>query len=168
MSDEVTEPNGEDTDNEPQGSEPQGAAPEGAPQDQPKGDPDWKALSRKWETQAKRDREARKALEDRLKQAISPDQVADQATRLAEAEARIAEFERRETRHAIAAEAGLPREWWDRLMGSDETELREDAEKVKATLKPTVPALDAKKGQAAPATEAKPDANQLLRLIARG
>lgn len=165
MSNEVTEPQGDDTDNTPQGDQTQQAAPQG--DSQPQGT-DWQAEARKWESRAKKDAERLKAMEARVKNLITPEQVQDTAAENEALKREVADLRMRDVKREIGAELGLPKELWDRLSGSDADEIRADAERLKAVVKATTPAADAKKGQAATPPEAAPDANQLLRLIARG
>lgn len=158
-------------DQAPQGSEPDNE-PQGSPEAAPQGDgqeshdsTDWKAQSRKWEAQAKKDREARKALEDRLKQAITPEQVATTSEALAAAQTDAEALRMENTRLKVALSEGLPADLAVRLLGGTEDEIREDANRLKALLKPATPAADAKKGQASTPPAGKPDPNELLRQI---
>lgn len=168
MSDEVTEPQGTETDNTPQGDEQQqAAAPQGEGRES-QDTTDWKAEARKWQDRAKKDAERLKAVEARVKTLLTPEQVQDTAAELEASKREIAELRLRDVKREIGAETGLPKDLWDRLSGADAEEIRADAERLKTVVKPSTPAADAKKGQAAQTPEAKPDANQLLRLIARG
>lgn len=160
----VQEPEGTEPDNTPQGEQTQQGEPEGT-DTAPKGEEFWKAQARKNEAAKKREAERVKALEDRIKGLLTPEQVQTERQQLDEAQRRIAELETRDLKRSIGAETGLPPEMWDRLQGADEDAIREDAKALKALVKPATPAVDAKKGQAAATPAVKPDANELLRQI---
>lgn len=164
MSDESVQPEGDDTDNTPQGEQQQ-ATPNGAADESDKGEFDWKAQARKNEAALKREREARKELEAKVKGLLTPEEVQTER-QMVDAAKREAEAAKAEAlRFKIALAEGLPVDLAERLRGNDEDELREDAARLKAWVKTSAPAADAKKaalGQP-PAQPVSPD--DLLRQI---
>lgn len=163
------------TDGEPQGqtdTDPQGSQDEqqdGTPP--PQGDELAKAIAegRKWEARAKKDAQALADLRKQMGSLLTPEQVQDKdkaandALALAQANALLA------SKYRVALQEGLPADLADRLMGDNEDALREDAARLKALLgTPTPPKADGKKGHNAPPPDSKPDANQLLRILAKG
>ena len=162
MSDVNDSPQGDEQDNE----QPQGEAIDTT---EPQGDEvaKIKAESRKWEARAKKDRDELTALRAKINQMVSPDAVAEKDSALTEAEAKIQTAELQLLRYRVALAEGLPQDLAERLLGNSEDEIREDAERLKALLKPAVPAKDAKNGQMSKAPETKPDANELFRYLAK-
>jgi hypothetical protein len=158
----VQTPNGENTDNTPQGEEI--ATPQGDSQGS-EDSTDWKAMSRKWEAQAKRDRDRIKSMENALKQAISPDEVQSKEVALVEAQAQATSATREVLRLRVALAEGIPADLADRLRGDTEEEIKADAEILKAMVKPTNPAAEAKKATLQIPSTVKPDTNALLRQI---
>jgi hypothetical protein len=158
-----TEPQGSEevTQDQPQGEIETPAAPQGD-------GTDWQRESRKWEGRAKKDAQALADLKKQIEQMVSPDAVADKEQALAQALASAEAAQVAALKYRIALAEGLPADFADRLVGSTEEELREDAEKMKGMLKPSGTKTDAKKGQAAPTPDAKHNPNDLLRLIAKG
>jgi hypothetical protein len=160
----MTEPHGSEevTQDQPQGEIE-------APAVEPQGEgTDWQAMSRKWEGRAKKDAQALADMRKQIEQMVSPDAVADKDKALADAIAKAEAATVAATKYRVALAEGLPADFADRLIGSTEEELREDAERMKALFKPAGTKTDARKGQAAPAPEAKHDPNDLLRLLAKG
>ena len=159
---------------EPHGSE------EAVENDQPQGEnetpattpqgegTDWQAMSRKWEGRAKKDAQALADLKKQIEQMVSPDQVADKEMALAQALAQAQTATLAASKYRIALAEGLPAELADRLIGTTDEELAEDAKRLKSMVKPTVPAVDAKRGQMVDDAPAKNNPNDLLRLIAKG
>lgn len=163
MSTDLVPPQGDENDTPPQGD----------PQPTPQGDSDTKlakaiAESRKWEQRAKADAKALADLKASMKGLVSPDEVASKEQQLAEALALANTNALTATKYRVALAEGLPQDLAERLVGTTEDELREDATRLKALLKPAAPARDAKGGQGAQTPPAKPNANDLLRLIAKG
>lgn len=157
---------------EPQGSEqdqPQGESTDTEPTP-PQGEQgtDWQRESRKWEARAKKDAQALADLRKQLGQMVSPDQVADKDRAVAEAQSLAAQASLAAAKYRVALAEGLPIDLAERLVGDDDDALREDAARLKALLKPSAPAADARKGQAGEKADAKPSGNELIRLIAKG
>lgn len=157
----------------PQGDDEQQDPPQGETQTPPQGDADAKlakavAESRKWEQRAKADAKALQDLKASMKGLVSPDEVADKEKALADALALANANAMTATKYRVALAEGLPQDLAERLVGTTEDELREDATRLKALLKPTAPARDAKGGQGHQTPPAKPNPNDLLRLIAKG
>ena len=166
MSDEsVQELNGTDIDNTPQGDEQQQATPTGDDSAAVSDVDHWKAMSRKNEAALKREREARKQLEEKVKGLLTPEEVQtkDQLLAQAQRDAEAAKVEA--TRLRVALAEGIPVELAERLRGSDEDEIREDAKALKAMVKVSSPAADAKKGVMTAQPTAPQDPNELLRQI---
>lgn len=171
MSDESGQPNGDSIDNAPQGAldQPQGTdtpeAPlEAAPEEQAS-DTDWKALSRKNEAAAKKARAELAALRKQLEQMVSPEQAADTATQLADANKRLADAEQERLRWRVATIKGLPPELAERLIGSTEEEMAEDADRLASMLAKPVKAQAAREGIANTPPEAPAlTATQLLKI----
>lgn len=118
---------------EPAATEPHGNEPQQEPEK------DWKAeyekavqQSRKWEARAKDNAEKAKQL-DQVKAATQADaeRLADAQKRAEEAEAKVAEFERKAERAAIvaeiAAEKGVDAEWLGRMAGDTREEVEANA-----------------------------------------
>lgn len=126
------------------------------------------AESRKWEARAKADAKALADMKKAMANVLTPEQAADKDAALAEALAKANAAEVSATKYRIALAEGLPQDLAERLVGSTEEELREDATRLKAWVKTAPAAADAKKGQAATPTPTTPSPNELLRLIARG
>lgn len=157
----------------PQGDDEKQDPPQGDQQAPPQGDADTKlakavAESRKWEQRAKADAKALQDLKASMKGLVSPDEVASKEQQLVEALALANTNALTATKYRIALAEGLPQDLAERLVGATEDELREDATRLKALLKPTAPARDAKGGHNGSTPPAKPNANELLRLIAKG
>jgi len=158
------DPQGTDTDNTPQGEEDQQAAPQGdSPESQDS--TDWKAEARKWQDRARRDADRLKAVEAKVKALVSPEEVQTKEEALQSAQQKIAELELRDVRREVGAELGLPKELWDLIPGSDEAEIRDQAERLLPVVKTATPALDAKRGSMAQTPEPPQDPNALLRAI---
>lgn len=159
------DPQGTDTDNTPQGDEQQQATPQGDSDADAPSEFDWKAQARKNEAALKREREARKELEAKVKSLISPEEVQTKEQALANAEREAQDAKTEALRLRIALAEGLPIDLAERLRGDDEEALREDAQTLKALVKTAPPALDAKRGSMAQAPETPQDPNALLRAI---
>ena len=129
---------------------------------------DWQKEARKWESRAKTDAKALAELKKQMKSLVSPDEVADKEQALVEAQKRADALEASALRYKIALAEGLPQDLAERLVGTTEDELREDAERLRGLLKPQAPAKDARGGQNTAVPPAKPNANDLLRMIAKG
>ena len=159
------EPTGEETIED----EPQGFVEDEAPAETPEG-PDWKALSRKNETKAKKANAELKELRDRIANMLSPDEVADKDAALAEARANADAALIEATRFRVALTEGIPLELAVRLQGATEDEMREDAERLKELVKPQagLGSTDARKATNPPPNVDPPDANDLLRQIVAG
>lgn len=119
---------------EPAATEPHGSEPQQEPEK------NWKAeyekavqQSRKWEARAKDNAEKAKQL-DQMKAATQTDaeRLADAQKRAEEAEAKVAEFERRAERAAIVAEVaaakGVDTEWLGRMAGDTAEEIQANAD----------------------------------------
>jgi hypothetical protein len=166
MSEEsVQEPNGENADNNPQGEEQQQATPTGDDQHTEQDADHWKAMSRKNEAALKREREARKQLEEKVKGLLTPEEVQskDQMLASAQREAEAAKSEALRLRVALAE--GIPVDLAERLRGTTEEEIREDAQTLKTLVKSGPAAADAKKAVLAEKPQTPPDPNELLRQI---
>lgn len=161
---DVQEPQGTDTDNTPPGDEQQQAAPQGD-SSAPQGEFDWKAQARKNEAALKREREARKELEAKVKGLLTPEEVQTKEQLLAQAEREAQAAKTEAMRLRIALAEGLPIDLAVRLQGDDEDAMREDAKALKALVKTTPPAADAKKGANGTPPPAPADPNDLLRQI---
>jgi hypothetical protein len=159
------EPQGTDTDNTPQGDEQQQAAPQGDSDTGTQPEFDWKAQARKNETALKREREARKDLESKVKQLLTPEEVQSKEQALAEAQREAQAAKTEALRLRIALAEGLPIDLAERLRGEDEEAMREDAATLKALVKTTPPAADAKKAMLADNKPVSTDPNDLLRQI---
>lgn len=159
------EPTGEETIED----EPQGFVEDEAPAETPEG-PDWKALSRKNETKAKKANAELKELRDRIANMLSPDEVADKDAALAEAHAKANAALVEATRFRVALAEGIPLELAVRLQGETEDEMREDAERLRELVKPQagLGSTDARKATNPPPNVDPPDANDLLRQIVAG
>lgn len=125
---------------EPAANEPHGNEPQQEP------DKDWKAeydrllaQSRKWETRAKDNAAKAKEL-DELKAATQTDaeRLAEAQKRADEAEAKVAEFERKAERAAIVAEVaaakGVDAEWLGRMSGDTREEVEANAAYIASKL----------------------------------
>ena len=160
-----------DVQESPQGDEEVKDQPQGETQntEAPQGDDvaKLKAESRKWEARAKKDRDELAALKSKIQQMVSVDEVASKEQALVDAQAKAETASRQASRYRIALAEGLPQDLAERLVGDTDEELREDAERLKALLKPQAPARDARGGQGAVQPDKKPDPNELLRLIAK-
>lgn len=158
----------------PQGDDEKQDPPQGETQAPPQGDADAKlakavAESRKWEQRAKADAKALQDLKASMKGLVSPDEVASKEQQLVEALALANTNALTATKYRVALAEGLPQDLADRLVGTTEDELREDATRLKALLgKPAAPGRDAKGGHGHQTPPAKPNTNELLRLIAKG
>jgi hypothetical protein len=114
--------------------------PADAPADQPPADlsaevEKWKAMARKHEGNAKANAEAARKLaeiEDAAKS--EAERLAEQATK---AEQRATQAETALARLRVASSKGLPPELADRLVGSTEEELAEDADRLLTLVKPS-------------------------------
>jgi hypothetical protein len=168
-SDESSQPSGDAIDNAPSGApdEPQGHdTPAHDPDEgQPQGEPDWKALSRRNEAKAKKASSELAALRKQLEQMVSPEQVADKDTQLVQAQQRLADLERDALRWRVATVKGLPPELAERLIGSTEEEMSEDADRLASMLAKPVKAQAAREGVVNQPPEAAPlTATQLLKI----
>lgn len=160
-----TEPHGTDDETTPHGDENSTTTPQGdaAPDDR------LKAESRKWEARAKANAKELADLKAAMKSVLTPEQAADKDAQLQAAIAEANKASLQATKYRVALSEGLPIDLADRLVGDDEDELRKDAEKLKALVKPPAPGSDAKKGGGAKTPDAsKPTANELLRMLAKG
>lgn len=98
------------------------------------------AQSRKWEQRAKENREAASRLAE-LEDASKTDaeKLADATKRAEDAEARLADYERKAERAGIvaevAAEKGVDAEWLERMAGDDRASIEANADFVAAKLK---------------------------------
>lgn len=96
---------------------------------------DWKAMSRKWEKQAKENKDAAAELAA-LKEKVASLEAATQ--RAEEAEAKVAKLEadaaRQRAVDAVAAETGIPATLLARMNGDTEEEIRSNAEVVRSTM----------------------------------
>jgi len=114
---------------EPQGAEVPPTEPKPAEQP-PAQETDWKAEARKWETRAKENSEAAKKLAD-IEEATKTE-AQKQADKLAAAEAKVKDYEKREQiatwAKEVSEETGVPA---DVLSGSTKEELEAHAEKLK-------------------------------------
>lgn len=121
-----------------QTTEPTGAEPHGTEPTEP--ERDWKAeyekvlaQSRKWEQRSKDNAAAAKELEA-LKDASKTDaeKLADATKRMEEAEAKVAEYERRAERATIVAEVaaskGVDAEWLGRMSGDERDDIEANAD----------------------------------------
>ena len=162
MSDEVTE--------ESAGTEVEQEASQEAtvePQGDEKPATDWQAQARKWESRAKQDKKTLDELKKEVKRLVSPEVVSDKDATIKEQADRIQDLELRDLRRAVGLEVGLDPRMFDRLKGTTEDEIRDDAEALK-DLSPKKGKSDASKGTN-PATPAPPaNANDLLRQIVAG
>lgn len=123
------------------------------------------AESRKWEARAKADAKALADMKKAMANVLTPEQAADKEAALADAIAKAQAAENAATKYRIALAEGLPADLAERLIGSNEDELREDANRLKGLLKPAAPAADARKGQAQTQPATPPDPNALLRQV---
>lgn len=134
---DVNEPTGTTT--EPTGAEPHGTGPTGS-ETVSKADYDkLLAQSRKWEERSKANAEKAKAY-DELKASTRTDaeKLADATKRAEDAEAKVAEYERKAERAAIvaevAAEKGVDAGWLSRMAGDTREEVEANAEFVASKL----------------------------------
>lgn len=168
MSDDSGQPNGDSIDNAPEGAldQPQGDDTPEAPQEAPEQpDTDWKALSRKNEAAAKKARAELASLRKQLEQMVSPEQAADTATQLAEAQKALSEAETERLRWRVATIKGLPPEMAERLIGSTEEEMAEDADRLASLLAKPTKAMAAREGVSNTPPEAPAlTATQLLKI----
>ena len=157
--------------------EPQGSAE----QDQPQGEietpevavampqgTDWQREARKWESRAKKDAQTLSELREQLGQMVSPDKVAAKDEAIAQAQAEVDAANLKAMKYRIALAEGLPPDLAERLLGDNEDEIREDAERLKVIVRSNGSKDAAKKGQMAQQPDAKPNTNELLRLLAKG
>jgi hypothetical protein len=112
--------------------------PDEKPKPKPK-DPEaetakWKALARKHEARAKENAEKARKFDDA--ELAGKTEAERLAARAEAAEKKAAELELRTLRNEIGAELELPRSMWNRLQGTTEDEIREDAEALAEDLKP--------------------------------
>lgn len=157
MDDKET-PSVEETDN------PETSATEDTPQDQPAEDVEAiKRALRKANKEAEKFRLALKEREDAEKSEAQ--RLAEERDALA---AKVAETEKRYLRIKIGADKKLPAEIAERLQGDTEDELREDADRLLALLKPGTPTGDAEGGQRGRTPDPNADMDALLRAAASG
>ncbi len=96
---------------------------------------------------------------------VSPEQVADKDTQLVQAQQRLADLERDALRWRVATVKGLPPELAERLIGSTEEEMSEDADRLASMLAKPVKAQAAREGVVNQPPEAAPlTATQLLKI----
>jgi hypothetical protein len=161
------EPQGEVTDNTPQGEEEvttQAETPQGET-DESHDSTDWKAEARKWQKRAKQDAERLKAAEAKVKSLFSPEEVQTKEQALEAAQKQIIELQTRDLKRSVCAEFDLPPTSWEFIQGANEDEIRESASALKALVKSPKTAADAKKAMLQETPDTPPNANDLLRQI---
>jgi 3-keto-L-gulonate-6-phosphate decarboxylase len=157
------DPQGTSEQDQPQGEQQETTPPSGPSQEALD---KVKAESRKWEQRAKADAKALADMKAAMKSVVTPEQAADKDAQLVAAIAAAEKATAQATKYRVALAEGLPMDLADRLVGDDEDELRKDAAKLKALLKPVTPGADARKGQGKEKDETKPSANELIRILA--
>lgn len=170
MSSDGDQPNGDPITTAPEGADDQ---PQGTDDTSPAVEDDnvdyWKAMSRKNEAAAKKERAEKRELLKKLEQMLSPEQVADKDTQLAELSAKMQQVEVERLRFQVAAQKGLPPDLLEFLTGNDEDELAEKADKLLSMLPKAAKAQAASAGvKSEPPPPEKPSPAELLRIIARG
>lgn len=129
------QPQGDTTVPDPSGVD---EAPQGegttAVAETPRPETDWKAEARKHEARAKKDAAALAELRKQLERMVSPETVADKETQLADTSAALASAQTEVMRWKIAATKGLPPDLAVRLIGSNEDEMAEDADRLAAMI----------------------------------
>lgn len=163
-------PQGPDKASEPQGSTSSAGAPQGADQRDklPETEGEWQGLARKWEKQAKADREALIGLRKQMQGLLTPEQVADKAAAVEAAAKEASQAKVEALRLRVALEKGIPANLADRLLGDDRASLEADADALAALIGKPKRAPDAAAGTGRPdnGTPAKRDPNDLLRVLA--
>ena len=114
-------------------SVPEGATEAAAPViEAPAQEIDWKSMARKWESQAKANKDAADKLAQIEESKKSETQKLQE--QIAQYEQRATQAERDRERLAVIAKHGIPEEYHDLVHGTDAESLSASAEKVKALI----------------------------------
>ena len=109
---------------------------------------DWVREARKWEARAKKGHQDLAALQEQVKQLISPEQVKNTETELAATRGQLEAARLDAIRYRVALPEGLPVDLAARLVGEDEETLMADAKTLKGLVKPTRGTPDREAGTA--------------------
>lgn len=127
------------------------------------------AESRKWEQRAKKDAATLADMKAKVASMVDPDKVVSVEARASDLERELSQAKAEILRRDIAAEKGLPGNLAKRLVGTDEEELRADADALLAEFNATKPkAVAAKEGSNAGTGKPNLSPAELLKASAFG